>query len=84
MFAELDYREEEMAGVVEYGETVFSGDTNDDDPELNEDLEELLTKNARARTIDSLDDELLSHEELCDVGVHSRELPSSKCFLFSS
>ncbi len=71
-----------MAGVVEDGEVVFSGSPDDFDPDLNEDLEEVLTKNARARTVDSIDDELLSHDDLCDVGIRSREPSLSMYFFF--
>ena len=73
-----------MAAVVEDGEVVFSGAAEEFDPELNTDLEELLTKNARARTIDSIDDELLTHEDLCDVGVRSKEPGLSMYFYFKA
>lgn len=70
-----------MAAVVEDGEVVFSGTPEEFDPELNPDLEEMLTNNARARTVDSIDDELLTHEDLCDVGVRSKE-PALSMYLF--
>ena len=78
MFSELEYREEEMAGVVEPGEAVFSSEADVDDPDLDEDVEEALTNNARMRTIDSIDDEMMSHDDMCEIGVHSKEPSISK------